>query len=625
MEPEELLEETEVSQTITTEYAAKSLLADLKGVLANPKEIDEHKAKQLRKAWDELQSQKGDTNVDVSALESGFEKLRLRTHKQVEKRNESYAELENLLQALSESIANKELQEAQVAEKKIINGLNKIRGLSSQRRQKVIGTLEALQPKIKKLSSWRHWGTEQAREKIIQEIQQIHEKEKSLEKVAQFIKQAREEWKQWDNSGEGGNKTLYKQFDAACTKAYEPCKALFEQQRKQREASSRHRKQVCELLETEYEKTDWRNPDWKKLQTLMREQSSRWRKLGPAEFRDRKPLQKRFEAVSQRFDGPLDRERKRNLKQREDIIESVLKLVEMEDSRKAISELQTIKKQWVVSVSGMRKKEQAIWNKFTKACDAVYEKSRESKKAHDQELEQYFAARMALCDQIEAELKTYTLDADSLSKQIAKWRTQWSDFGRVPKTKIKQSEKRWKDVSNQFKSLLSSMQRENQNKADERLFAFANLCLEVEKELIGAQSVNLEQVKQKWDALEALPSVVMTKLNSRFQQALKAIESETPAEKIAQLAERNFEILNQYLLQLELNLGIDSPDEFSKQRMALQINRLSAALGKGGDDAILDNQQLVYEIHSLGPIKVERQSEATNRFQSCYKLMQSAV
>jgi len=623
MEPEELLEETEVSQTITTEYAAKSLLADLKGVLADPKEIDENKAKQLRKAWDELQSQTSDRDVDCTALESGFEKLRLRIHKQVELRNKSYAILEGLLKTLSESIAKEELQEAQVTEKKIINGLNKIRGLSNQRRQKVIGALESLQPKMKKLSSWRHWWTEQAREKIIQEIQQIHEKEKSLEKVAQFIKQAREEWKQWDNSGEGGNKTLYKQFDAACSKAYEPCKALFDQQRKQREASSRHRKQVCELLESDYEKVDWRNPDWKKLQTLMREQSGRWRKLGPAEFRDRKPLQKRFEAAAQRFDGPLDRERKRNLKQREDLIESILKLVEMDDSRKAIGELQAIKKQWVVSVSGARKKEQAIWNKFTKACDAVYEKSRESKKAFEQELEQHFTARMALCDEIEADLKTNTFAPNDLSKQINKWRNQWSEFGRVPKAKTKQSQKRWNDVLGRSKALLSSMQRESQNKSDEQLFAFAKICSEVENGLIENQSVDLEQMKQQWNTLAPLPSSIMTKLNARFEHAINSIESKVSSEKTRELTERNFETLNHYLLQLELNLGVDSPDEFSRQRMALQISRLSAALGKAGDEAILDNQQLVYAIHSLGPIMLDRQAESMSRFQSCYKSMQS--
>ncbi|MBX2868429.1 MAG: DUF349 domain-containing protein [Acidiferrobacterales bacterium] len=626
MEPEELIGETDVSQTITTEYAAKSLLADLKTVLSNPKEIDEQKAKQLRKAWDALQSQVSDTTVDISELEAGFEKLRVRTHKQVEHRNEAYAELEKLLTTLAEAIKKDELQDAQQTEQKIISGLNKIRGLSSQRRQKVIGTLEALQPKIKKLSSWRHWGTEQAREKIIQEVQQIHEKEKNLEKVAQFIKQAREEWKQWDNSGEGGNKTLYKQFDAACSKAYEPCKALFDQQRKQREAASRHKKEVCEKLENEYEKTDWRNPDWKQLQTLMREQSSRWRKLGPAEFRDRKPLQKRFDDAAKRIDGPLDRERKRNKKQREDLIAQILGLVEMEDSRKAISDLQVLKKQWVVTVSGPRKKEQILWNKFTKACDAIYEKSRESKKAFDQELEKNFEKRMVFCDAVESELKNPEIQTvETVSKLITKWKNEWTDTGRVPKSKIKASDKRWREVLGNAEKMLSGLQRKNQTQSDESLFAFAEVCAQLEAQLLGGQEVQIDAAQAEWQKILPLADGVMKKMQNRFDKITKAIGNDTEINRITAECEKNFEKLNSYLLQLELNLSVDSPAEFTKQRMALQVNRLSAALGKGGEDVILDNQKLVDMIHTLGPVTPDKQTAINTRFATSYKALQAEV
>ena len=625
MEPEELLSEIDVSQTITTEYAAKSLLADLKALLSNQKEIDEHKAKQLRKAWDDLQSQVGDTAVDTSALEAGFEKLRVRTHKQVEQRNEAYGELEKVLILLAEAIKKDELKEAQQAEQKIISGLNKIRGLSSQRRQKVIGTLEALQPKIKKLSSWRHWGTEQAREKKIQEVQQIHENEKDLEKVAQFIKQAREEWKQWDNSGEGGNKTLYKQFDAACSKAYEPCKALFDQQRKQREAASRHKKEICEKLEKEYEKTDWRNPDWKQLQTLMREQSNRWRKLGPAEFRDRKPLQKRFEEAAKRIDGPLDRERKRNIKQREDLIAQIHTLVELEDSRKAISDLQALKKQWLVTVSGPRKKEQALWNKFTKACDAIYDKSRESKKAFDQELEQNLEKRMSLCDRIETELKSAeTLEAGEVSKLIAQWKSEWSESGRVPKSKMNSSDKRWRSVLGNAEKLLSNLQRQNQSKSDERLFAFAEICAQLETQLLQEKELDIEAAKLKWQEINPLEESVMKKIQSRFDKISKVVGKPAEISKLSNQSEKNFEQLNDYLLQLELNLSIDSPAEHTKQRMALQVSRLSAALGKGGENVILDNQKLVNAIHTLGPIPSDKQDAVKTRFAASYQAMQSA-
>ena len=324
-----------------------ALLAELDTLLKKDKKhIDENQAKKLRKQWDQLGEGLDASDERVQKLTARFETLRGRIHDQVEKRNASYAELENWLEALKKAIKQDDLQTSQQLEQKIINGLNRTKGLSSQRQQTVIQALEALQPKIKKLVSWRHWGTAKAREQVIEEIRNLHETEKDLEKRARRIKQAREEWKQWDNSGEGGDKKLYKAFDEACTAAYEPCRKLFEAQRKQREAASKHRATVCEALEQYYEKADWREPDWKVITTLLREQSARWRKLGPADFRDRKPLQKRYDAIMQRFDGPLDRERKRNLRSRQELIENISKLVELDDNRRAINELQKLKKQW---------------------------------------------------------------------------------------------------------------------------------------------------------------------------------------------------------------------------------------------------------------------------------------
>ena len=270
-----------VVDDVMNERDAITLHQSLNKFLGSKGPLDENQAKRLRKTWENLGPALAESSPMREKLDAAFETLRERIHSQVEERNESFTRIEEQLAELKKSVKADDLKSSQQIEQKIINGLNRIKGLSAQRRQKVIAELEALQPRIKKLASWRHWGTEQAREKIIEEIKHIHENEKSLDKIAKRIQQAREEWKQWDQSGEGGDHKLYPVFDAACTKAYEPCKAHFDAQRKQRQAASKHRSQVCETLEKAYEEEDWRNPDWKAIQQLIREQTARWRKLGP--------------------------------------------------------------------------------------------------------------------------------------------------------------------------------------------------------------------------------------------------------------------------------------------------------------------------------------------------------
>ncbi len=609
---------------VMNERDAITLQQELTKLMGVKGHLDENQAKRLRKSWDTLGTALSPTSAMREKLEKGFESLRERIHNQVEARNEHYARIEEQLLELGKSLKADDLKTSQQIEQKIINGLNRIKGLSAQRRQKVIAELEALQPKIKKLASWRHWGTEQAREKIIEEIKHIHENEKSLDKIAKRIQQAREEWKQWDQSGEGGDHKLYPVFDAACTKAYEPCKAHFDAQRKQRQSASKHRAQVCDTLEKAYEATDWRNPDWKAIQQMLREQTSRWRKLGPADYRDRKSLSKRFDAIVTRFDGPLDRERKRNLKQRQDLIEQITKLGDIEDTRKAIAEIQNLKKQWKVTVSGKRKQEQEIWNRFTGACDAVYNRGREAKKAFDRQLGEHLEAKQQICSEIESAIAAKPTDAEELDAQIKRWKSAWDESGRAPKNQAKQIDRRFRDAMSGAKKLLGGLRQAAQSQLDQNLFQRATLCAELEGQLLSGDTPDIASARMRYEEIDALTDSLQDAMDARFQLIEQAAGNESDLARLKQSAEANFDRINGYLLQLEINAGVDSPAAYARERMALQIGRLSSAMGKGADQELLDDQSLVERIHTTGAVSAEQHSEINRRFMQSYAKLQSS-
>ncbi len=621
MEPEKLPATAEISQVITTEYAVKNLLDEVQTLLQAKSGIDEHKAKVLRKSWDELRGQSDPESVDLSTLEQRFEKLRVRIHDQVALRNKQYAEIEEQIEQLKAELKTGDLKKSQQLEQSIINGLNKIRGLSSQRRQKVIQEIEVLQPKIKKLSSWRHWGTLQAREKIIEEIEGLHETEKNLEKVATRIKQARDEWKEWDNSGEGGDKKLYLKFDAACTKAYLPCKAMFDTQRKQRKDASRNRSAICELLESQYEKIDWREPDWREIQQLIREQQTMWRKAGGAEFKDRKPLQKRFDLAMEKFDGPLSRERKRNFQLRKDLVDQINALLAVEDTRKAISTLQGLKKGWQVTVSATRGQERSIWKQFTKACDGIYDKSRRVKKEFDQQLNSQLDAKKSLCDEIESGLKVGSADSAALASQISKWKTAWADSGNVPKVKAHQIDKRFRDAMGMADKALARLQQEDQSQTDQKLFASAAICEQLEQLVFTGADLETAEPEQSLVNLEELDDKVQIAMQNRISLIKSAAGNQAKVGQIQQSFEKRFDQVNGYLLQLEINSGVDSPAEYAKQKMALQIGRLSAAMGKSAEQELLDSKELIVRIHTIAGIDPAKRNEINQRFNKCYQAL----
>lgn len=112
-------------------------------------------------------------------------------------------------------------------------------------------------------------------------------------------------------------------------------------------------------------------------------------------------------------------------------------------------------------------------------------------------------------------------------------------------------------------------------------------------------------------------------MEARFQAAADAANNDTKLKELKELLGRNFERINGYLLQLEINAGVDSPAAYAKQRMALQIGRLSAALGKEADQELLENQALVERIHTTGAVSASQQAEINQRFEAVYQALYS--
>ena len=611
-----------VAKVVTAEHRAKNLLSDLQGVLRQKGVINEHHAKKLRKAWDTLREDSHAQSLDLKALEDGFDTLREKIHQQVDARNNGFSGVEELLQELEQSVKAGDLRLSQQLEQRIIQNLNKIKALSSQRRQKVIIALEALQPRIKKLVSWRKWGTVQAREQIIEEIRNLHHSEKSLEKIAKRIQQAREQWKEWDLSGEGGDNKLYQVFDKVCTEAYKPCKAQFEAQKKRRLAAGRQRANICESLEKQYDSIDWRNVDWRQIQQFLREHQSRWRKAGSPHFKDRKSLYQRFDTVLAKFNGPLDRERKRNLKQRQRLIADITQLAEVDDIRAAMNLLQKKKKEWQVSVSGDRKQEQALWKSFIEACDKVYQRSREEKKEYDKQLEGQFKEKQDLCQTIRRYLDNEAIDPAALTSQIKQWKSTWEQAGRVPKNQVQKIEKQFKQLIAKANKRLRDISQQQQSELDQRLFALAKVCTDTESKVLSDTEIDQAVVEQAWQAVEPLPDAIQERIRSRLEVALQASEDVALRNKLIASLEQNFQKINHLLLQLEIHCEVESPVEHAKQRMALQIRRLSAAMRKGTGQEMLNPAQFVNRIHTLGALAAEQQSQVTQRFTTCYEKLQ---
>ena len=602
----------------------EKLSRDVRALLASKRGIDESKAKRLRKQWEVRQSQPHQT-APADELAALFIQLRERVHQQVELRDQQFAAVEEKLAQLRAGLETGDVKPSRQLEQSIVDGLNRMVGLSNPRRQTIITGLEALRPKLNKLTAWRHWGTVQARQQMITEIKTIHQSGATLPKIAQRIQQARKEWQQWDADGEGGDKKLYVIFDRACVKAYRPCQDHFDRQKQQREDNTRQRENICEELEREFAAQEWRDPEWRKIQQSVQAQINRWRSGGQANYQAQKPLQRRFDGIVEKFEERLERERQRNRKNREKLIEDIAQLAEREDSSAAFAEMQTLKKQWAPTVTSSRAKEQALWKRFTRACDDVNAKRERERKDFNRTLTQNLKAKETLCQTIEHASTANTGDSEnhaSIQGSLGKWKKQWEELGDVPKTSAKKINTRYQNAVAHAQKVIAQTDAEAGKRRQSLLWEKSLICAAIEALALSenpGRKAQLKELTAQWESLQALPDELEQAIGERRRLAMAAAEEEEGAGALQQLTDSlatHLQQLHELLLQLEILTEQDSPAEFSRQRMALQIQRLSAAMGKG-DGEVKSAEQLIQAVLLVGAVQAKSHGPAFERLDGC--------
>ena len=592
------------------------LSREVSALLAGKGGVDESKAKHLRKRWDARQRQ----GAADESLATQFLQLRERVHAQVELRERQFAEVEDKLTRLRACLENGDIKQSQQLEQSAIDQLNRITGLSSRRRQRIITDLEALRPKLRKLTAWRHWGTVRAREKVIEEIKNIHDSGAALPQIAQRIRQVRKEWQHWDAAGEGGDKKLYEIFDRACTEAYQPCRAYFDRQKQKRRQNSSAREEICALLEREFERVEWRDPPWKELQQLTRDRAREWRRSGPADYALRKPLQRRFDAIMEKFDERLDRERRRCRKIREQLIADIEQLAERPDTGAALVELKALKKQWAPTVPDSRAKEQALWKRFTESCDKVYAKRAREREDFTRTLKQNLKAKEALCAEIEAGCRPGAEDPAALRANLGRWEGRWTQSGEAPKGAAKKINARYRRAMAEAQKTLAGADADQAMRLQDLLRQKALVCADIEALALAGAPVSEKKYKAltgAWAALAPLPDALEEAIGARYRLAVAAVTEADALRRLKDGLEANLETLHELLLQLEILLELDSPPAFSRQRMALQVGRLSAAMGKADTGEGKSAERLIREILLVGAVDEGRGGAAFKRLDHC--------
>ncbi|SFD44299.1 DUF349 domain-containing protein [Massilia yuzhufengensis] len=439
--------------------------------------------------------------------------------------------------------------------------------------------LAHVRAELKRLSDWARWGGNVSREELIKAVETLATQSLAMAELAKKVGSMRERWKALDSLSGPAPRSLWERFDAACTTAYAPAAAHFKHLADERHANAARGQALVDEAQAEIARLGSGEADWKHVSGTVQRLRTAWSHLGAIDRKDKKRLDQLFTDALNTLQRPLEEQRKGEMSVREALIEAAQGLDPHD--RHALDVLRDLQHRWQEHARALpleRKAEQALWQRFRAACDALFAQRKEHAHAADTERRAHEAAKEALCARLEAAAPDVT--PASAGKLLREAAHEWQSIGPVPRAHEARVDKR-------YHAAVAAVQHHADVARRAAGLALAGavrdklrLIQALEAAVVNPDAhTNPADWHGRWDAMLVLEGGYEPVLRARFDAALAALEGER--DSYARQLQANGERLLHDLLRLEIAAGIDSGAEFARERLKLQVEVLQSSLKSG--------------------------------------------
>lgn len=434
---------------------------------------------------------------------------------------------------------------------------------------------------LKRLSDWARWGGNVSREELIKAVEQLTTQKLAMSELAKKVGSMRERWKALDTLSGAAPKSLWERFDAACSAAYAPAAAHFKHLADERHTNAaKAQALIAEAAQETAKLAGGEHVDWKHMAATVQRMRLAWSHLGAIDRKEKKRLDHEFTDALNTLQAPLEQQRKNEVAEREAMIAQVAAL-DAHD-RHALDTLRALQERWQEHARALpleRKSEQALWQKFRAACDAVFARRKESANAADAERRSHQEAKEAISARLE-QAATGPDAAAHAGKLLREAAAEWNAIGAVPRANEAKVEKRYHAAIAALQHHVDAARRDASRAQASALRDKLRLCQELEAAVAaGAEQAGSADWNARWSALPALDASYERTLKARLDAALAARGEGRAA--FAALLEKNRAPLLHEILRLEIAAGIDSGSEFARERLKLQVETLQSSLKSG--------------------------------------------
>ena len=442
-----------------------------------------------------------------------------------------------------------------------------------------LARLARLRAELARLQGWARWGGNVSREELLKAAQDMEAQQMPVAERATKVGSLRERWKSLDASAGPAGRDAWLRFDAACTAAYAPVAEHFRMQAEERRQNLENANTLSAEVAAHAQGSgldgDPANIDWKAVAAYCNRATQSWQKLGTMDRRERKTAEATFNAALDMLRKPLAAQQQREVARREALIAEVEALDA--GAPRVTESLRAIQERWQEQARALplsRNDEQALWQRFRQACDALFAERKESARTLDAERQAHLAQREALCASLEA-----AIDAPvaTLSQLVRDSSAAWRDIGPVPRAAQQQIDARFDAATAALRERMDQARQAAAHAQANLLQQKFALCRQAEQALVAGDLDDARRaaLQAAWNALPALGGGNERLMAARFEAAIAGADAERDA------LWKNRDSAMEEILQMEIRLGVDSPPALSQERLRQQVQVLQSSLRSG--------------------------------------------
>lgn len=258
-----------------------------------------------------------------------------------------------------------------------------------------------------------------------------------------------------------------------------------------------------------------------------------WKSIGPVPLSQSRNLWASFNALMDRFYDNRsiyfelkELDRKKNLESKLELCEKAESLVQLEDLKDAIQQLNELHEEFKHLGPVPREEQEQVWQRFKSASDAIYDRRKEFFEGQKDVLKKNLEEKEALIVTLTpfGEFKADRIkDWNSKTKEILELQKAWEKVGALPKESSKEINKAFWTLFKQFfhnKNLffkeLDDIRATNQRKAEELIAKAQELQENTNWQTTANQFVKLQQ---DWKKLGPTPEKQRDALYKKFKEA----------------------------------------------------------------------------------------------------------